>query len=175
MPRKYIKKNIRCQFDPENMRKAIIEVKRGVSIRAAAKKFNVPFSTLGKHYKNPDTKIGGGRKQEISSDDETALSKYLETCAVHGEGLTKSETLNLVKEFLDFNKLKTRWNDNKPSDDWFNLFMKRNKNLRIRKGEELSNMRVRGADPFIVSNFYKSIKKLYTKEKNHSRRCQFNF
>lgn len=165
MPRKYIKKYIRCQFDPENMKKAIAEVKKGVSIRTAAKKFEVPPSTLGKHYKNPEDKIGAGRKQEIPKEEEAALSKYLETCATHGEGLTKSETLNLVKEFLDYSKLKTRWNDNKPSDDWFNLFLKRHPQLRIRKGEQLSNQRVRGADPFTVNRFYKDVKKLYIKEK----------
>lgn len=108
MPRKYIRKNLRCQFDPEDLQKAIREVNKGASIRTAAKKFNVPASTLGKHYKAPGNKVGGGRKQEVSKEDEATLSKYLETCATHGEGLTKQETLNLVKEFLDFNKRKTR-------------------------------------------------------------------
>ena len=51
-------------------------------------------------------------------------AKYLEVCAVHGEGLTGQETLGLVTEFLDHSKLKTLWMDNKPGDDWLNLFFK---------------------------------------------------
>lgn len=165
MPRTYIKKNIRCKFDPENMKKAILEVKKGVPIRTAAAKFDVPSSTLGKHYKDPGKKIGAGRKQEISEEDEAALAKYLEVCSVHGEGLTRQEMLELVKEFLDNCKIKTRWIDNKPGDDWFGTFFKRHSHLRIRKGENLSNQRVRGADPFTVHNFYNDVKKIYKKEK----------
>ena len=86
MPRTGKNRNIRCKFDAEDMRKAILEVKKEVAIRAAAAKFNVPASTLGKHYKDPERKFGGGRKQEIPEEDEAALAKYLEVCAVLAKG-----------------------------------------------------------------------------------------
>lgn len=131
MPRNYKTKHVRCKFHPEDMKKAIIEVRKGVPIRTAASKFGVPASTLGKHYKNPENQLGGGRKQEISVENETALAKYLQVCAIHGEGLTRQEVLGLVQEYVRDTKLNTRWIDNKPGEDWLNLFLKRHQNLKI--------------------------------------------
>ncbi|KAJ8878888.1 hypothetical protein PR048_019487 [Dryococelus australis] len=150
------------------------KVKKGVDIKAAAAaKFIVPVSTLGKHYKDSERKIGGGRKQEISEEFETDMAKYKEVCAVYGEGITRSETLELVKEYVEHSKWKTRWRNNKPSDDWLNLFFKRHPDLRIRNGKQLSNQRVRGADTFIVNSFYKDLQKLYIKEKKTEESCRY--
>lgn len=123
----------------------------------------MPFGTLSKQYKKTgDVKVGGGRKPELSDKDEEDLAQYLRVCELHGEGLTRKETLTLVSEFVQQQKIETRWKDGKgPGEDWFRGFLARHPQLRIRKGEALSSQRVRGTDPFVIKKFYDDIAKMY--------------
>lgn len=167
MPRRYIKKGLRLTYDPNKMKQAAAAVRKGLTLRAAAERYEVPFGTLCKFYKKDEgTDIGGGRKPELSASDERDLAKYLRVCAIHGEGLTRSETLQLVKDFGVTENIQTRWKDDKgPGVDWFRGFLSRHPELRIRKGELLSSQRVRGTDPFIIKQFYDDVEKMYKNEK----------
>lgn len=165
MPRNYQKRGIRCSYDPARMSEAAAAVRRGIPLRLAAQQYEVPFGTLCKHYKEETVKLGGGRKPELSNDDETTLAEYLRVCALHGEGLTKNETLVLVKDYVLSEQVQTRWGKNGPGEEWLRGFMKRFPELRIRKGEAMSCQRVRGADPFIIKKFYEDVGKMYRTEK----------
>lgn len=168
MPRKYVNKGLRLTYEKNEMIEATDAVQKGLTLRAAAQRYGVPFGTLCKFYKksNDVSSLGGGRKPELSATDEQDLAKYLLVCALHGEGLTRSETLQLVKDFVQTENIKTRWeNDKGPGIDWFRGFLNRHPELRIRKGEALSSQRVRGTDPFIIKKFYSDIQKMYEQEK----------
>ena len=166
MPRNYKKKGIRVTYDPERMAEAVSAVRRGLVLRVAAERYEVPFGTLSKQYKKADgVKVGGGRKPELSNKDEEDLAQYLRVCALHGEGLTRKETLTLVSQFIEQEKIVTRWKDGKvPGEDWFRGFLARHPELSIRKGEALSSQRVRGTDPFVIKKFYDDIANIYNEQ-----------
>lgn len=163
MPRRYVKKGLRVTYDPQRMVEAVAAVHRGLTLRVAAERYEVPFGTVCKQYKKAGAiKVGGGRKPELSAKDEGDLAQYLRVCALHGEGLTRKETLKLVSDFVNRQKIVTRWKDGKgPGEDWFRGFLTRHPQLTIRKGEPLSSQRVRGTDPFIIEKFYDDITKMY--------------
>ncbi|KAF2879545.1 hypothetical protein ILUMI_26629 [Ignelater luminosus] len=119
MPGKCTKQKQRVKYNKESMKKAIDAVNiHGYSLRAAASKFHVPLSTLGKHYKNKELKIGAGRKTELSKEEECTLTLFLLDSEVMQCGYTKKEFLNIVQEYIKSKGLETRWGDKGPGDDW---------------------------------------------------------
>lgn len=141
------------------MKKAVDAVQcQGVTLKYASETYGVPLSTLAKKYKkiHDNVTVGGGRKKELTDKEEQTLMVYLKTCSASGEGLTKAEVIELVTEYVKREKKYSRWVDGKgPGLDWFNSFMNRHPDLSMRKGELLSSQRVRGADPFVINDFYK--------------------
>nr|CAD7202435.1 unnamed protein product [Timema douglasi] len=104
--RKYEKKGIRVTYDPARMAEAAAAVRRGLTLHITAKCYEVPFGMLCKHYK------------------KATDAKYLKVCALHGEGLTRKETIQLVTEFVCQEKIETRWKNGKgPGETGFVDFL----------------------------------------------------
>lgn len=165
MPRTYKKLNKRVTYDLQSLQKTLHELKRGNTLRDVEKRYKIPKSTLSKYRNVEDVttlRIGGGRKTKLSKQDEDSLAKYLHETGKYGYGLSKSELLHFVKEFCEDTGI--AWNESGPGREWYEGFMRRHPQLSIRKGEIMSSQRMRGADPFSISNWYKQLTDLYKRE-----------
>ncbi|KAG5862253.1 hypothetical protein JTB14_002584 [Gonioctena quinquepunctata] len=166
MPRLYKKKNKRVRYDLETMRNAIAAVRRGNTLREVSERFGVPKSTLRK-YRNvgniSDIHVGAGRKTFLKQEDEKALAKYLFESGKFGYGLTKWEILKFVKEFCEYTG--NIWNEAGPGREWFEGFMRRHPEISLREGESISSQRLRGADPFVIKQWYQSLDRIYQTER----------
>lgn len=85
------KKRVYGAWDPENMRKAITEVKSGYSsLRKAAEKYSVPSSTLSDRVSGKVKEDGvWGSKPKLSTKDEQELIETAKEREALGIGYSK--------------------------------------------------------------------------------------
>lgn len=83
------KGNHRVTYSSEAIPKALTTVNnQRLTLKLASQTYEVPLSTLGKHYKEERIiKIKGSRKSALSAEDEAAIATYLQTLRSCGEGL----------------------------------------------------------------------------------------
>lgn len=178
MPRVHKMKTKRALYSLETLRNAVEELRLGRTLKQVSEHFGIPVSTLSKYRKvRPDDlkSIGAGRKTKLSAEEEQTIVTYLLETGRHGYGLTKHELLKFVREYCEYANIE--WNETRgPGEDWFHCFLKRHPELSIRKGETMSSMRVRGADPFVIAAWYKGLLKIFKDEKIdiHSANRVFN-
>lgn len=163
MPRRYTPKtNKRQSWTEDQLKLAVEEIlsKRSTFTEAAAK-FEIPRSTLISRIKgwNQRPAVGGlaphkGRKPEISPEDEKILVECISALNKWGFGLSKSEVLDLIQEYVTRNEIQTRFKNNRPGDDWW-IGFKNRYGLSLRKPERMESSRTRqSGDPFIVMDFF---------------------
>jgi hypothetical protein len=75
MPRNYIKKNSNKKYNESNFQLALESVEKGCSIRAAAKDFSVPYTTLNSHVNNGILYDRVGRPTKFSEEEENYLEQ----------------------------------------------------------------------------------------------------
>ena len=177
MPQTYIKKGIRCQWSPDDLKKAIEDIRANVfTIRDASRAYQIPRTTLQQYINS------GTRKHELSADHEpgkqgkyTVLSKEFETeLCEHAKhlsdmyfGITKDQLCKLAYELAWKNGIKHSFNVDKQSagDDWFKGFIVRNPSISLRKPESTSIARVIGFRRSEVDRFFENLAQVYAKEK----------
>lgn len=92
-----------------------------------------------------------------------------ELCKV-GFSPTKTQILDLVHDFVETNKIKNPFKNNRPGKDWLHAFMERNR-LSMKKANMISTARLSAmANPFVIYDFYDTIEKIIT-EKNQIWNC----
>ncbi|CAG5044809.1 unnamed protein product [Parnassius apollo] len=84
---------------------------------------------------------------------ETKLASGLRTMEKWGWGLSKSEVIDIVAEFIKRNKIKTPFINDIPGNDWFLSFRKRHK-LSIEKPQPIEYLRKRMTDPFVIHEYF---------------------
>ncbi|KAG5876601.1 hypothetical protein JTB14_021568 [Gonioctena quinquepunctata] len=57
------------------------------------------------------------------------------------------------------------WNEAGPGREWFEGFMRRHPEISLREGESMSSQRLRGADPFVVKQWYQSLDGIFQTER----------
>jgi len=82
MPRAYIKKNIAKKYSDNKLKLAIEAVANGCSIRAAAKDFSIPYTTLNSHSNSLVLYNDAGRPPKFSTEEETCLEQAALTLQV---------------------------------------------------------------------------------------------
>ncbi|KAL1498417.1 hypothetical protein ABEB36_009223 [Hypothenemus hampei] len=91
----------RSSYDSKSMECAIKDVNNNaVSLRAAAKKYGVPKSTLEFKLKNPDHKDTCGPSPILTLREESQLAKWIEELALRGFPRKKEDIINSVQKFL---------------------------------------------------------------------------
>lgn len=152
MPRTYKKKKIR-KYTAEDVEKAINEVKNEkVSIYAAAIKYNIPTTTLFDKVKENHC-LNIGRPLAIPLEQEQKLANGLRIMEKWGFGLSRQETLELVKDYVEKNNLETPFKNNKPGTDWFINFKKRHQ-LSVKKPQPVEYVRKKMTDPFVIYEYF---------------------
>ncbi|KAJ4430728.1 hypothetical protein ANN_19319 [Periplaneta americana] len=92
------------------------EIRGRMPKKPAAKKYNIPRSTLQFRLSAKFSKSSMGPASVLSEDEERLLVKWIVTCARKGFPQRKLDVQLSVKEFLTMNQRKTPFKDNMPGD-----------------------------------------------------------
>jgi len=146
MPRNYKKKEgvRKLLYTQENIVKACLDVEDGMSINAAAKKNNVPISTLRTRVQGLVMNPGqSGRNTALLAFEERVIANHLAILGEYGLAFSRLDLKIFIKDFL---KSKDRYvkefKENTPGDDWVYGFLQRNNNiLTERKCQNINRKR----------------------------------
>nr|XP_021186027.2 uncharacterized protein LOC110373173 [Helicoverpa armigera] len=159
----YKRKTNRGDWTQKNLERAMEEASR-TSVRAAAKKYNIPFSTLLRHCKTRSTSKHLGRFKPIfTADEENTLKKYLTTMDDLFYGLTPTDFKKLVGEFAQKLGKGDRFPKGCAGKDWLSGFRKRHTSIVLRTPEPTSLARARGFNRPQVERFYDLLEELIDK------------
>lgn len=149
-----VPKKKRYQYSPENLDKARNEVlKSKMGLRAAAKKFDVPTTTLHNHLKH---KFRSTEKQTVlSAQEEKELCEWIFRSCDNGFPVTKNQLLDGVKLYLDTHNRDTKFVENRPKGDWYNHFLGRHPEVVVRASECLTKGRANLTERAIRNWFQK--------------------
>lgn len=107
--------------------------------------------------------MGAGRKPVLNAETENQMALCLITRAQIGYPCDKEELKRLVSEYVKSNDIDNPFNNHLPGEDWYQNFMKRNKNISLKKPEHLQKVRKTARDPEIVYDFYAKLEAIYEK------------
>jgi hypothetical protein len=139
----YVRKTDRgCKYSQETLQIALEEVKNGfITTYGAARKYD--------------------RGTAIPKDEELKLATNLKIMSQWGFGLTKSEVLNIVAEFVQRNQLKVPFKNGRPGERWFKSFTVRYR-LSLKKPQAVEFARKKAADPFIINAYFDLLLQILT-------------
>ena len=154
MPRTYIKKTTPT-YDSNDLQRAREEVQKGVSVYAAAKKFNIPYETLRRWKECPPTHQGAGRGTVLSKEEEKFIVDALVYTAKCGYPMDRQDLKYMVSSYVKSVGRKTPFKNNMPGYDFIVGFEKRWKDELVRrKPELLTKARAEGLSQFVVNEFF---------------------
>lgn len=136
-----------------------------LSMREAARQFNISKTTLIRHVKSFKESgalvfehvAANNTKQVFNNEEENLLKDYLLIAARHHYGLTKREVRNLAYQFAVARKKNypESWNEQKNAGkEWLRQFLKRHRDLSLRKPEATSLGRSTSFNKINVSSFF---------------------
>ena len=139
----------------DDMEKAMEYVEKGMSIRGASLKCNVPRKTLEDRVENGSHP---GVKTALTKTEEDGLVSYLIDMAQRGFPLTRT----MVKAFA-WAIAKRSGNDHRfnpelgPSDHWWSNFTKRHPKPTLRKTDSLERNRAEAFNQETVDDYFKKL------------------
>ncbi|KAK9720646.1 hypothetical protein QE152_g21928 [Popillia japonica] len=158
MPRTYIKKRSGPDYSLADVAAAVHDVEnRNCTYRQASERYGVPVAVIYNRINGRKVsleKLGAGRSIALSLETEEQIVLCLKARSLIGFPCDKEELKDLVGEYVKVNNLVTPFKNNRPGEDWYQSFMKRNSSLTLQKPEHLQKTRKTARDPFIVYDFY---------------------
>jgi hypothetical protein len=141
---------LRCQtkqkrkygaWTPENMHRAILEVKAGYSsLRKAAEKYSVPSSTLSDRVSGKVKEDGvWGSKPKLSFEDEKGLIENAKERASLGIGYSKYNFMRAASALANTKCLPFK--NGQPSDMWWRRMKRRHNDFSFRSPEATASNR----------------------------------
>lgn len=159
----YKRKTKRGEWTETNLERAMDEATR-TSVRAAAKKYNIPFSILLRHHKKKSsTKYLGRFRPVFTKDEEDTLFKYLTKMDDLFYGLTPSDFKKTAGEFAQKLGKGDRFPMGPAGKDWLSGFRKRHPSIALRAPEPTSLARARGFNRPQVDRFYDLLEEVIDK------------
>ncbi|XP_031338075.1 uncharacterized protein LOC116166987 [Photinus pyralis] len=132
---KYVK-----NYTEEYVAKAIEEIHKGMSKKKASVIFNVPRATIQFRLSNKFKKPAHGPRPVLSADAEESLVKWILECQRKGFPRRKTDIQLSVKNYLDNLGITVPlFKQNMPGEKWFQAFLGRHKELRMRTSEAVTN------------------------------------
>ena len=157
----------RQSYTPDLIQRALEDIqKNGLSQRKAAKKYEIPQSTLNDACNKVWISHKVGRKPVLSMEIEDILCQILIRISDVGVGLNKFEIFKLIRAYLIKNNLRQEngeplFENNNPTDKWYNGFLKRQPILTQRIAKNLAMCRGKSYTYEIAEEWYNSVAKLY--------------
>uniref|UniRef100_A0A8D8SPD9 Jerky protein homolog-like n=1 Tax=Cacopsylla melanoneura TaxID=428564 RepID=A0A8D8SPD9_9HEMI len=148
--KKSVKKAVKRTFfkyDEDQLVQAYSAVELGVSIRKAARDFNVPYSTLNRKVRG-DFSLNRrmGRTAVLTTDEEQLLCNYIIANANKGIALNRHTLIETVQDIVTEDKRKTPFTDSKPGRAWLRSFMNRHPEITERNAETINKARAAGTE-----------------------------
>ena len=144
------------------MQAAISAVERGAKIRAIARDFDIPQSTLGDHVNGRVLQRKKGPPIVLTHSEETTLEAYILKMQEYAYPLSMDQLRLKVAEMVQDRV--TPFRDGIPRNGWIKWFNRRHPNLTLRHSEGLEFSRAKGLCPENVRSFYSNLEHLYSKE-----------
>lgn len=162
MPRIYVRKTKRADgYNHDQLLEAVEGVKsKRFSLRKASLLYKIPKSTIMDHVSGRrGTKSQRfGRDLDIPFEDEQKIAEGIRSMEKGGFGLSRSEVIEKVGEYVIKNNLKTRFKNGIPGPDWFIGFRKRHR-LSIKRPQAVEMARKKCLDPFIICEYFQLLKR----------------
>ena len=153
------------KYSEEQLLAAIEAVKvQKMTVTLAARKFNIPATTLYDHTKGRLTKIGAGAPTVLTPMEEKEVVTSLQVLAEIGFGLTKELAGVVIHNYLkDQPDRPNPFRDGTPGKDWWNGFLKRwKKSLAVRQPQHLSTHRAVSATPEVMDAWFERVEKTFS-------------
>lgn len=151
-------------YDSEELTRAYNAVKdKAMSIRKASLTYGIPKTTLidRLHGKIDLDVVKSGPSPMFTLDQETLLSRHIETMAEVGYGYSRQETINLASDFAI--SLGLRDKDHPLTDRWLYNFLDRWPNLKATKPRSLDIARAKNATRETVDTYFDQLHSILTK------------
>ncbi|XP_077292126.1 uncharacterized protein LOC143915379 [Arctopsyche grandis] len=118
------------QYNENQLKKALQEVQiDGASLRATARKYNIPRATLQFKLKKPTARSRPGPEPFLTTELEDSLVKWHEDMVRKGFPRKKEDIIDSVQKYLIDKPLETPFKNNRPGRGWLRIFLKRHPNL----------------------------------------------
>lgn len=162
---KYTRKTERgSTWTEETMGSAIEAVQNGLSIRRAALKFHIPFSTLLKHIESNKTEKKLGRfKTVFTQEEEQEFVLHIKDLDNRFYGLTRKGLCELAHQYAEKNNIAHPFTNGIAGPQWYYNFMKRHPELSLRAPEPTSIARARGFNRPQVQRFFENLRAVMEK------------
>lgn len=163
MPRNYKRTTDRQYWSEESMRKAIEAVRSNkMGWLLASKTFGVPQATLRRHASNSNKTLEssakglGCWKATFTPDVERKLVEHLKLLESRLFGLTRTSVQELAFELAEKNGFAHKFNPQKQKagQEWLEGFLRRNKDISLRKPEATSAARAQAFNRPQVNKFF---------------------
>lgn len=146
------KDNYRCKYSGDAFENAVNAVKeKKMSIREAAKHYKVPKSTICDRLQGKKPKVG--RPQELTEEEEKLLVQRLMVMADWGFPITSMDMCYVIRDYLNSQDRKTRFINNLPGRGFVRKFLKRHRELSVRRASLIKRARAE-MSPEIVKEFF---------------------
>lgn len=179
MVRTYKRKTSAGEWSQGKMIEAANKVlAKELTLRRAAEIYELPYTSLQRRvsFSRGVIKTRGGQPA-LDENAEKILVDRLLHLASRGFGITPKAVRKYAFEFAERQKIKHNFNRKigMAGQDWFHRFMKRNKELTIRKPEGLSRARIDGMKREKVAEFFKTLETVVEKTNLRGRpECVYN-
>ena len=128
------------------------------SMRAIAKDYQIPPTTLHRHLSNPFLKATG-RPPPLPARAEEQICKVISYCGQFGWPMGKEQLYDLVQNYVKDQGLQTPFKNGRPGRTWYRGFLRRHPEITVRDPEGVSKNRAEGLDPIIIGEFFDMVEK----------------
>nr|XP_023029868.1 uncharacterized protein LOC111517823 [Leptinotarsa decemlineata] len=131
-------------YPEESLKNALHAIRvNNLGIREASRKYGVPRGTIQDrlHGRVKEGPRKMGPSKVLTGKEEDELLTWLLELEKCGFPQRKQDLLNVVEEIVSKDERKNPFKNNKPEETWYQSFLKRHKNIALRKAEGLSKSR----------------------------------
>ncbi|CAG2211447.1 unnamed protein product [Mytilus edulis] len=138
------------QYSPERLKRAINAVKNGNSSYKAAKEFNIHTSVIRRNLRNGNTNFP---TRVLNNEEQQSLVTYIEYCYQRNFPLTRKMIKMFVRQIMK--KMGREIPNQKgPSNKWYRSFLKRHKDLSMKKPQIIDGGRQRMANLTVMKEHF---------------------
>ena len=137
------------------MAAALEDVKRGMSVREAARLYNLPFETLRTRVvEKVDLECRSGPPTVLTDYEEGELASYCVKMSDMGFGLSRNDVMVVAFKIAENSGRKHPFTDGAAGRAWFDGFRSRHPQLTLRSTQSLSRARASCANREIISDYF---------------------